>query len=101
MLGLDSTAETAGTRPLMPAGPIDRALIPASRPGSMAARADEASRTRARTRRTGLRIEISRRNETSGQKLPRPRDRAGVGYGGEGQRLRLPRSHEARVRWKA
>src|SRR5206468_4256381 len=48
----------AGTRPLMPAGPIERALIPASRPGSRAARADEASRTRARARarRTGPRM---------------------------------------------
>src|SRR6185295_9036169 len=44
----------AATRPLMPAGPIERAVIPASRPGSTAARAEEASRTR--TTKASLRI---------------------------------------------
>src|SRR6056297_4218257 len=33
--GSPGTASTAATRPLIPAGPIDRASIPASRPGSI------------------------------------------------------------------
>src|SRR6476661_379367 len=58
--GLDSTAAMAGTRPLIPAGPIERPLIPASRPGSRAARADVAARARARARRTGFLMKLSR-----------------------------------------
>src|SRR3954447_11669534 len=35
--GLDSTTSSAGSRPLMVAGPIERAAIPASRSGSTVA----------------------------------------------------------------
>src|SRR5687768_10632853 len=46
--GSDSTAAIAATRPLIPAGPIDRAFIPAKRSGSTAAHDAEATNSRAR-----------------------------------------------------
>src|SRR5215218_3962900 len=45
--GLDSTTSMAGTRPLMVAGPIDRAFSPASRSGSTGAAANAPQGTNA------------------------------------------------------
>src|SRR5688572_21284345 len=64
MSGLDSTTATSATRPLMAAGPMDRADTPARRSGSTwavsgNAAADMASTAASAGKRTGLRILVS------------------------------------------